>query len=190
MSQGFRGPQVCSIVGISYRQLDHWDRTGLLSPSLVRAKGSGTQRLYSYRDVVALRIIKQLLDAGVTLQRARRAIEFLRFSGEDLSAASLVLGAADSVLVRNGEELLDLMRGGQGVFNVVPLDGVVGHVDAAIVELDGDVVRPDGALGEGGDHDGGRMGDHERSAGRPDDLRGAAGTSEAGGLLVRPAHSG
>jgi DNA-binding transcriptional MerR regulator len=137
MPEGFRGPQVCSIVGISYRQLDHWDRTGLLSPSLVRAKGSGTQRLYSYRDVVALRIIKQLLDAGVTLQRARRAIEFLRFYGEDLSTASLVLGAADSVLVRDGEELLDLLKGGQGVFNVVPLDGVVGHVDAAIVELGG-----------------------------------------------------
>lgn len=137
MPEGFRGPQVCSIVGISYRQLDHWDRTGLLSPSLVRAKGSGTQRLYSYRDVVALRIIKQLLDAGVTLQRARRAIEFLRFYGEDLSTASLVLGAADSVLVRDGDELLDLLKGGQGVFNVVPLDGVVGHVDAAIVELGG-----------------------------------------------------
>ena len=155
MPEGFRGPQVCSIVGISYRQLDHWDRTGLLSPSLVRAKGSGTQRLYSYRDVVALRIIKQLLDAGVTLQRARRAIEFLRFYGEDLSTASLVLGAADSVLVRDGEELLDLLRGGQGVFNVVPLDGVVGHVDAAIVELGGGAGHHEtGARGFAGTHGG------------------------------------
>ncbi|MGH9299096.1 MAG: MerR family transcriptional regulator, partial [Acidimicrobiales bacterium] len=78
--EGFRGPQVCKIVGITYRQLDHWDRTGLLSPSLASAKGSGTQRLYSYRDVVELRIIKQLLDAGVTLQRARKAVDFLRDS--------------------------------------------------------------------------------------------------------------
>jgi len=133
--QGFRGPQVCKIVGITYRQLDHWARTGLLAPSLAVAHGSGTQRLYSYRDVLELRIIKQLLDAGVTLQRARKAIEFVRQSGEELATANLVLGAADSVLVRNGDELLDLLRGGQGVFNVVPLAGVVDEVDAAILEL-------------------------------------------------------
>ena len=96
--EGYRGPQVCKIVGITYRQLDHWDRTGLKSPSLEQAKGSGTQRLYSYQDVVELRIIKQLLDAGVTLQRARKAIDFLRESGDDLASASLVLGAAGSVL--------------------------------------------------------------------------------------------
>ncbi|MHB1986980.1 MAG: MerR family transcriptional regulator [Acidimicrobiales bacterium] len=132
-AQGYRGPQVCKIVGITYRQLDHWDRTGLISPSLASARGSGTQRLYSYRDVVVLRIIKQLLDSGVTLQRARKAIDFFRDSvGEDLAAASLVLGASDSVLARNGEELLDLVRGGQGVFNIVPLQAVVTDVEAAI----------------------------------------------------------
>jgi DNA-binding transcriptional MerR regulator len=136
--EGYRGPQVCKIVGITYRQLDHWDRTGLKSPSLVRAKGSGTQRLYSYQDVVDLRIIKQLLDAGVTLQRARRAIDFLRESGSDLTSASLVLGATGSVLARDDEELLDLLRGGQRVFNVVALSGVVGDVDAAIVEIVGE----------------------------------------------------
>lgn len=134
---GFRGPQVCKIVGITYRQLDHWDRTGLKSPSVERAKGSGTQRLYSYGDVVELRIIKQLLDAGVTLQRARKAVEFLRESGDDLASASLVLGAAGSVLARDDEELLDLLRGGQRVFNVVALSGVKGDVDSAIVELMG-----------------------------------------------------
>ena len=134
---GFRGPQVCKIVGITYRQPDHWDPTGLKSPSVERAKGSGTQRLYSYRDVVELRIIKQLLDAGVTLQRARKAVEFLRESGDDLASASLVLGAAGSVLARDDEELLDLLRGGQRVFNVVALSGVKGDVDSAIVELMG-----------------------------------------------------
>jgi DNA-binding transcriptional MerR regulator len=134
--QGYRGPQVCKIVGITYRQLDHWDRTGLLRPSLALARGSGTQRLYSYRDVVVLRIIKQLLDAGVTLQRARKAIGFLRESlGDDLASANLVLGANDSVLARDGEELLDLLRQGQGVFNVVPLSGVVDDVASRIVEL-------------------------------------------------------
>ena len=137
-NKGYRGPQVCKIVGITYRQLDHWDRPGLLSPSLAAARGSGTQRLYSYRDVVVLRIIKQLLDSGVTLQRARKAIEFFRDSlGEDLAAANLVLGASDSVLARDGDELLDLLRGGQGVFNVIPLSGVVTDVEAAIREIGG-----------------------------------------------------
>jgi DNA-binding transcriptional MerR regulator len=136
--QGYRGPQVCKIVGITYRQLDHWDRTGLKSPSLVPAKGSGTQRLYSYQDVLELRIIKQLLDAGVTLQRARKAIDFLRESGEELASASLVLGAAGSVLTRDDEELLDLLKGGQRVFNIVALSGVMGDVDAAIVEIVGE----------------------------------------------------
>ncbi len=135
MAQGFRGPQVCKIVGISYRQLDHWDRTGLLRPSLAPAKGSGTQRLYSYQDVVQLRIIKQLREAGVSLQQARKAVEFLRDSGSDLASASLVLGANNSVLARDGDELLDVLRGGQGVFNVVALGGLVGEVDAAILEL-------------------------------------------------------
>ncbi len=135
-SHGFRGPQVCKIVGITYRQLDHWDRTGLLQPSLASARGSGTQRLYSYRDVVVLRIIKQLLDSGVTLQRARKAIDFFRESvSGDLASANLVLGASDSVLARDGNELLDLVRGGQGVFNVVPLSSVMTDVDAGILEF-------------------------------------------------------
>ncbi|MGH9303386.1 MAG: MerR family transcriptional regulator [Acidimicrobiales bacterium] len=135
MEQGFRGPQVCKIVGITYRQLDHWDRSGLLCPSLVAARGSGSQRVYSYRDVVELRVIKQLLDAGVTLRRARRAVEFLRGSGDDLASSSLVLGADNSVLVKDGEELLDVLRGGQVVFSVVPLSGVVDQVEAAMHEL-------------------------------------------------------
>lgn len=141
VEEGFRGPQVCKVVGITYRQLDHWDRTGLVSPSLVPARGSGTQRRYSYKDVVVLRIIKQLLDSGVTLQRARKAIEFFRgYVGEDLAAASLVLGPSDSVLARDGEELLDLLRGGQGVFNVIPLSSVVTEVESGISELATSVV--------------------------------------------------
>ncbi len=134
--QGYRGPHVCKIVGITYRQLDHWDRSGLLSPSLAAARGSGSQRLYSYRDVVVLKIIKQLLDSGLTLQGARKAIDFFRQSvTDDLSSASLVLGPSGTVLARSDGELLDLMRGGQGVFNVVPLAGVMDDVEAGIHEL-------------------------------------------------------
>jgi DNA-binding transcriptional MerR regulator len=134
---GFRGPQVCSIVGITYRQLDYWDRTGLSRPSLAQARGSGSQRLYAYRDLLELKVIKQLLDGGVNLRQARRAIECLRESvGEDLTTANLVIVGEGSVLVRTGEEIIDLLRGGQGVFNVVPLAGVVGEVDAAILRIE------------------------------------------------------
>lgn len=134
IERGFRGPQVCAIVGITYRQLDYWARTGLLRPSLADAKGSGSQRLYSYGDLLELKVIKQLLDAGLKLQQARRAIACLRESGEDLASASLVLAGEGSVLARTGDEIVDLLKGGQGVFNIVPLAGVVGEIDAAILE--------------------------------------------------------
>jgi DNA-binding transcriptional MerR regulator len=133
---GFRGTQVCKIVGITYRQLDYWARTGLLCPSLTEAKGSGTQRRYSYQDVVELKVIKQLLDAGINLQQSRRAISCLRESGEDLATANLVIAGEGSVLARSGEEIVDLLRGGQGVFNIVPLAGVVQEIDAAISKID------------------------------------------------------
>jgi DNA-binding transcriptional MerR regulator len=133
---GYRGPQVCKFVGITYRQLDYWARTDLLRPSLADAKGSGSQRLYSYRDLLELKVIKQLLDAGVNLQQARRAIACLRESGEDLATANLVLAGGGSVLARTGEEIVDLLRGGQGVFNIVPLAGVVDEIDAAIHGID------------------------------------------------------
>src|SRR5579862_4093073 len=107
--EGFRGPQVCSIVGISYRQLDYWARTDLLRPSISEAKGSGSQRRYSYRDLVELKVIKRLLDAGVSLQQARRAIQCLREGlGEDLASANLVLGEGQSVLARSQEAVIDL----------------------------------------------------------------------------------
>ena len=136
-AEGYRGPQVCSIVGITYRQLDYWARTDLIRPSIADARGSGTQRLYSYRDLVELKVIKSFLDAGMALQKARRAIEYLRgHLGEDIASASLVLNGADSVLLaRDSGELVDLVRQGQGVLSVVPLDGVKAELDAAITEL-------------------------------------------------------
>jgi DNA-binding transcriptional MerR regulator len=135
-AEGFRGPQVCGIVGITYRQLDYWARTGLLRPSVSDANGSGTQRLYSYRDVLELKVIKRLLDAGVSLQSARRAIECLRGAlGTDVASANLVLAGSTSVLATSGEEVVDLLKGGQGVLNIVPLEGVVRELDAAIHRL-------------------------------------------------------
>ena len=133
--EGYRGPKVCSIVGITYRQLDYWARTDLLRPSISEARGSGTQRRYSYRDLVELKVIKRLLDAGISLQSARRAIQCLRQSGDDVATANLVLGEGSSVLARTGEEIIDLVKGGQGVLNIVPLAGVVQELEAAITAL-------------------------------------------------------
>src|SRR5579862_4316717 len=100
--EGFRGPQVCSVVGITYRQLDYWARTSLLRPSISEARGSGTQRRYSYQDLVQLKVIKRLLDAGISLQSARRAIDCLREDlGADLAAAKLVLMGTHSVLAKS-----------------------------------------------------------------------------------------
>ena len=133
--EGYRGPQVCSIVGITYRQLDYWARTNLLVPSISEARGSGSQRRYSYRDLLELKVIKRLLDAGISLQSARRAIEVLRQSGEDVATANLVLTGTQSVLARTGDEIIDLLKGGQGVLNIVPMSGVVSELAAAIHEL-------------------------------------------------------
>ncbi|MEA3076109.1 MAG: hypothetical protein QOF60_1017 [Actinomycetota bacterium] len=131
--EGFRGPQVCAIVGITYRQLDYWARTDLLRPSVSEARGSGTQRRYSYRDLLELKVIKRLLDSGISLQSARRAITYLRDNlGEDVASANLVLHGMESVLLSTGEEIVDLLRGGQGVLNIVPLAGVVEELAAAI----------------------------------------------------------
>ncbi len=133
---GFGGPQVCKIVGISYRQLDYWARTDLVRPSLADAKGSGTQRRYSYRDLVRLKVVKNLLDAGVKLATARKAIEYLTDDlGESLETASIVLDGANSILARTGDDLVDLVRRGQGVLNIVPLGSVVHEIDASIHEL-------------------------------------------------------
>jgi DNA-binding transcriptional MerR regulator len=122
--EGYRGPAVCRVVGITYRQLDYWARTGLVEPSLRRAEGSGTQRLYAFDDVVRLRVVKRLLDVGVSLARVRVAVEELRARGRSLADATLI-SQGDSVnLVTDDREVLDLLRRGQGVF-AIALDPVV-----------------------------------------------------------------
>jgi len=134
--EGFRGPHVCKIVGITYRQLDYWARTDLIRPSIADAKGSGTQRRYSYRDLVELKVIKSLLDAGVSLQLARKGVEYIRQNlGEDIASASLVMNGPKSVLARSDGEVIDLMRKGQGVMSIVALGPVVDQLESAIHEL-------------------------------------------------------
>src|SRR3954451_24662902 len=107
---GFRGPQVCSIVGITYRQLDYWARTDLVRPSICDAKGSGTQRTYSFQDLVRLKVVKRLLEAGVRRQAARPAVECPREAlGDDWATANLVLDGTTSILVRTDDMLIDVV---------------------------------------------------------------------------------
>src|SRR5438552_16593782 len=108
---GYRGPQVCKIVGITYRQLDYWARTGLVRPSVMDANGSGTQRLYSYRDLVELKVIKQMLDAGISLQSARKAVESLREFDEGLASVRVVIQGPNVVLAQSAAQVMDLVRG-------------------------------------------------------------------------------
>jgi DNA-binding transcriptional MerR regulator len=133
--EGWSGPTVCDIVDITYRQLDYWDSTDLLKPSLAPAAGSGTHRRYSYRDLVQLKVIKGLLDAGVSLKTARKVIESLRERGDDWQAADLVIDGSNTVLARDGEHLVDLVRKGQGVLNIVTVGNMTQQLDAAIKKL-------------------------------------------------------
>lgn len=121
--QGYRVPDVCRIVGISYRQLDYWARTGLVRPSLQDAHGSGTQRLYSFQDVATLKYIKKLLDTGVSLQQVRKAIGTLRDLGEPVLGTTLVSDGSRIYAVESPEAIVDLLAKGQAVF-AIPIDKV------------------------------------------------------------------
>ncbi len=136
VAASFSGKRTAEIVGITYRQLDYWARTDLVRPSLADANGSGTRRRYSYKDLLELKVIKTLLDAGIRLESVREVFSFMREQlGEDVASANLVIHGSTSVLTRSGEELIDLVRKGQGVLNVLPLAGIKDEVDAKIVEL-------------------------------------------------------
>jgi DNA-binding transcriptional MerR regulator len=135
-TEGYSARRSAEIVGITYRQLDYWARTELVRPSLHDAEGSGSRRLYSYRDLLELKAIKALLDAGIRLERVRKVFEFLQGTlDEDVARVNLVI-SGDSVLVRRGaDEIIDLLRKGQGVLNILPLAGVKEDLDATIIDL-------------------------------------------------------
>ena len=138
MSEGFTGRRCAAWWGSRTASSTTGPGPGLLQPSLAAAQGERVPGgVYSYSDVLELKVIKQLLDAGVSLQSARRAVECLREDlGADLASANLVLTGTSSVLARSNGEVVDLLAGGQGVFNIVPLAGVVEELDADIVRLD------------------------------------------------------
>ena len=116
---GYRGPTACTAAGITYRQLDYWARTELVVPSIRSASGSGSQRLYSFKDILVLKVVKRLLDAGVSLQNIRVAVDGLRARGvDDLAQLTLLSDGTTVYQCTNNEEVVDLLRGGQGVFGI------------------------------------------------------------------------
>ncbi len=137
--QAFSGKRAAEIVGITYRQLDYWARTDLIRPSVADASGSGTRRRYSYKDLLELKVIKRLLDAGIKLESVRDVFEYLReHVREDIASAHLVI-SGNSVVLARGDELIDVLNKGQGVLNVLSLAGVKHEVDAQLLPLGDDL---------------------------------------------------
>ncbi|MEL4504347.1 MerR family transcriptional regulator [Luteococcus sp. H138] len=132
---GFRGPVACKAAGITYRQLDYWARTGLVAPEIRGAEGSGTQRLYSFRDILMLKVIKRLIDAGISLQQIRVAIDHLRQRGvQDLTQVTLMSDGISVYECTSDHEVVDLLRGGQGMF-AIALGGVWRDIEGSLSEL-------------------------------------------------------
>ncbi len=148
---GFRGPIACRAAGITYRQLDYWARTRLVEPTVRGATGSGTQRLYSFRDILLLKIIKRLLDAGVSLHQIRTAVEHLRERGtDDLTQVTLMSDGASVYECRSADEVIDLLRGGQGVFGIA-IGGVWREIEGTLAELPSERVEELPLGGDAGD---------------------------------------
>ena len=134
-TEGFSGRQTADVVGISYRQLDYWARTDLIRPSLTDASGSGSRRRYSYQDLLELRVVKTLVDAGIKLESVREVLSYLRthVTG-DIASAHLVI-SGQTVVLAQGDELIDVVKQGQGVLNVLSLAGVKSDIDAQLIPL-------------------------------------------------------
>ena len=134
---GYRGPQACKIVGITYRQLDYWTRTDLVAPTISPATGSGTQRLYSFNDLLQLKVIKQLLDAGMSLQKVREALDYARTTlAGDWTKATIVADGNGVYALTSEQEVFDLLRRGQGVLGaVVAVDAVSKDLQGTLREL-------------------------------------------------------
>ena len=129
---GYRVPIACQVAGITYRQLDYWARTNLVNPSIRTARGSGSQRLYSFKDVLVLKIVKRLLDTGISLQNIRLAVESLRDRGvNDLAKLTLVSDGTTVYECRSNDEVIDLLAGGQGVFGIA-VPGILKELSGTI----------------------------------------------------------
>jgi DNA-binding transcriptional MerR regulator len=132
---GYRGPTACAAAGITYRQLDYWARTALVEPSVRAAHGSGSQRLYSFRDILVLKVVKRLLDTGISLHQIRAAVDHLRDRGtSDLARLTLMSDGVTVYECASADEVVDLLAGGQGVFGIA-LGRIWLEVDGTLAEL-------------------------------------------------------
>jgi DNA-binding transcriptional MerR regulator len=132
---GYRGPTACAAAGITYRQLDYWARTALVEPSVQSAHGSGSQRLYSFRDILVLKVVKRLLDTGISLQQIRAAVQHLRDHGtEDLAQVTLMSDGVSVYECTSPDEVVDLLAGGQGVFGIA-LGRVWSELSGTLAEM-------------------------------------------------------
>lgn len=142
---GYRGPTACSAAGITYRQLDYWARTALVVPSVRSAAGSGTQRLYSFKDILVLKVVKRLLDTGVSLQNIRTAVEHLRARGvADLAGLTLLSDGTTVYECTSAEEVVDLLAGGQGVFGIA-VSGALRELHGSLSQLPSERAEQDPA---------------------------------------------
>ena len=136
---GYRGATACVAAGITYRQLDYWARTGLVEPSIKSASGSGSQRLYGFRDILVLKIVKRLLDTGVSLQNIRTAVEHLRNRGvSDLESMTLMSDGTTIYECASADQIVDLLQGGQGVFGIA-ISRVWSEVEGSLSTLQGEI---------------------------------------------------
>ena len=142
---GYRGPTACNAAGITYRQLDYWARTGLIEPTVRGASGSGSHRLYSFRDILILKVIKRLLDAGISLQQIRVAVSHLRERGtDDLTQVTLMSDGASVYECTSSDEVIDLLQGGQGVFGIA-IGGVWREIEGTLAALPSERAAEPGA---------------------------------------------
>ena len=160
---GYRGPTACSAAGITYRQLDYWARTGLVEPSIRPAHGSGTQRLYSFQDILVLKIVKRLLDTGVSLQQIRTAVQHLRDRGVgDLAQITLMSDGASVYECTSADEVIDLVQGGQGVFGIA-VGRVWREVEGSLAQLPSESTLVEGSGEPASDHPGDELAARRRT---------------------------
>jgi DNA-binding transcriptional MerR regulator len=158
---GYRGPTACTAAGITYRQLDYWARTGLVEPSIRSAHGSGSQRLYSFRDILVLKVVKRLLDTGVSLQNIRTAVTHLRERGvDDLAQITLMSDGASVYECTSADEVVDLVQGGQGVFGIA-VGRVWREVEGSLAEMPGE--RPEAGPDADAEHPGDELSARRRA---------------------------
>ncbi len=151
---GYRGPTACMAAGITYRQLDYWARTKLVEPSVRPASGSGSQRLYGFRDILTLKVVKRLLDTGISLQQIRAAVDYLRDQGaSDITQVTLMSDGASVYACTSPDEVVDLLQGGQGVFGIAlgrvwqEVEGTLADLPAERAEDAGTAAEPSARVG-------------------------------------------